>query len=127
MKILLDTHVFIWWDSDVTRISPTAMAAIQDRNNSLFLSPVSVWEMAIKSQLGKLQLSLPLSEMVSQQQANGILELPVTLSHAMALEQLPPIHKDPFDRLLIAQAKAEGAELISADHIFWQYPVRTIW
>ena len=127
MKLLLDTHVFIWWDSDDTRISPTAMAAIRDRSIMLLLSPVSIWEIAIKLQLGKLRLSLPLADIVSQQQANGIIELPVTTAHALAVEELPPVHKDPFDRLLIAQANIEGANLVSADHVFSQYPVRTVW
>lgn len=127
MKLLLDTHVFIWWDSDAQRISPAALAAIHDPANTVLISPVSVWEMAIKLQLGKLKLTLPLYDIVAQQRKNGIEELPVSVSHALAVDQLPTVHKDPFDRLLIAQAKSEGIGIVSADHVFSQYPVRVLW
>jgi PIN domain nuclease of toxin-antitoxin system len=93
----------------------------------VWLSVVSVWEILIKAQLGKLSVRLPLPDIVAQQQANGLQVLPMTLPHSLALEGLPPIHKDPFDRLLIAQAVVEGAELVSADRVFVQYPVRLLW
>jgi PIN domain nuclease of toxin-antitoxin system len=127
MRLLLDTHTFIWWDSDPARLSAGALAALRDPANIVWLSVVSVWEILIEAQLGKLSVRLPLAEIVAQQQANGLQVLPVTLSHSLALEGLPPIHKDPFDRLLIAQAVAEGAELVSADHVFVHYPVRLLW
>jgi PIN domain nuclease of toxin-antitoxin system len=88
---------------------------------------VSVWEMVIKSHLGKLSLRLPLADIVSQQQANGLQVLPMTLAHVLGVEGLPPIHKDPFDHVLIAQANVEGAELVSADPAVRQYPVRVLW
>jgi PIN domain nuclease of toxin-antitoxin system len=127
MKLLLDTHAFIWWDSDPAQLSARALAALRDPANEVWLSVASVWEMVIKAQLGKLTLRVPLAEVVRQQQANGLRVLPVTLAHALAVEGLPPIHKDPFDRVLIAQANVEGAELVSADHVVRQYPVSVLW
>jgi PIN domain nuclease of toxin-antitoxin system len=127
MKLLLDTHVFIWWDSDPARLSAPALAALRDPANEVWLSVASVWEMAIKAQLGKLTLRLPLADIVRRQQGNGLQVLPVTLAHALAVEGLPALHKDPFDRMLIAQANVEGAELVSADQVVRQYPVRVLW
>jgi PIN domain nuclease of toxin-antitoxin system len=127
MKLLLDTHAFFWWDSDPGRLSPAASAAVRDRSNVVLVSTVTIWEMVIKAELGKLTLRLPLADIVAQQQANGMVVLPVTLPHTLAVQGLPPIHRDPFDRLLIAQANAEGAELVSADHLIARYPVQVLW
>jgi PIN domain nuclease of toxin-antitoxin system len=128
MKVLLDTHAFIWWDSDSAKLSPQARAACQDRANLVLLSVASVWEMQIKLQLGKLHLRLPLADVVAeQQQTNDIQVLPVALGHVLALQDLPAHHKDPFDRLLIAQANAEEAVLISHDPVFAHYPVKVLW
>ena len=128
MKLLLDTHVFIWWDSEPARLSSQALALCQDRANTVLLSVASVWEMQIKLQLGKLKLSLPLAEVIeSQERINNIEVLPIILAHVLALQNLPAHHKDPFDRLLIAQANAEGAVLISGDPILAKYPVKLLW
>lgn len=128
MKLLLDTHTFIWLDSNPSRLSEKVRSLLQDPNNTLLLSVVSIWEMQIKTQIGKLQLSIPLAELVeSQRQANMIEILPVSLSHVLAIEQLPLHHKDPFDRLLIAQANVEDATLISQDATLAKYPVQLIW
>ncbi|SRR5579884_2230389 len=127
MRLLLDTHTFIWWDSDPGKLPAPALAALRDRSNTVWFSVVSAWEIIIKAQLGKLTLRLPLRDIIAQQQANGIQILPVTLPHTLAVEGLPPVHKDPFDRLLAAQAFVEGAELVSADPIFSHYPVRVLW
>lgn len=128
MKLLLDTHTFIWWDSDPARLSPQVLALCQNRDNTVLLSVVSVWEMQIKSQLGRLTLHTSLTEIVtSQQQSNGIQILPVTLAHVLALDTLPLHHKDPFDRLLISQASLEGATLLSKDTIFTDYAVKVMW
>jgi PIN domain nuclease of toxin-antitoxin system len=127
VKLLLDTHTFIWWDCDPAQLSPAAAAALRDPANEVFLSVVSVWEIVIKAQLGKLTLRLPLGEVVAQQQANGIRVLEVSLAHVLGVESLPAAHKDPFDRLLAAQAIAEGMELVTADGIFAHYPVRVLW
>jgi PIN domain nuclease of toxin-antitoxin system len=127
MKLLLDTHAFIWWDSDPAQLSAPALAALRDPANEVWLSVASVWEMVIKAQLGKLTFRQPLADIVSQQQANGLRVLSVALAHALGVEALPAIHKDPFDRVLIVQANVEGCELISADPVVRQYPVRVLW
>ncbi|UBF25035.1 type II toxin-antitoxin system VapC family toxin [Kovacikia minuta CCNUW1] len=128
MKLLLDTHTFIWLDSDPIRLSDKVKSLLQDPANTLLLSVVCIWEMQIKSQLGKLQISASLADIISsQQQANGIEILPVILSHVLALESILPHHKDPFDRLLVAQAIIEDATLLSKDSIFGSYPVKVIW
>ena len=127
LKVLLDTHAFIWWDSDPSRLSARALALLKDPATLVLLSVVSVWEMLIKLQLGKIALNTPLATLVSQQEANGIRILPVTLDHVLGVEQLPLTHKDPFDRILVAQARNEGAALLSADSIFAGYPVKVLW
>ena len=128
MKLLLDTHTFIWWDSDPAKLSATALALCSDPANDLILSVTSLWEMQIKHQLGKLSLRLPLVDIVAHQQGtNGVIVLPILPAHVFALDGLPTPHKDPFDRLLVAQANSEGAILVSADAIFRSYPVRIAW
>ncbi len=127
MKLLLDTHTFIWWASDPARLSVPAKAALGDPANEVWVSVASIWEMVIKVQLGKLTLRLPLIDIITQQQSNGVLLLSVSAAHVLAVEGLPAAHKDPFDRLLVAQANVEGAELVSADPVFRQYPVRILW
>jgi PIN domain nuclease of toxin-antitoxin system len=128
MKLLLDSHAFIWWDNDLGKMSPAAVALYQDPTNTLLLSVASVWEMQIKTQTGKLKLPLALLETISNQQRTNRLQIvPVTLEHVLALETLPLHHKDPFDRILIAQARVEDAVLISHDRSIAQYPVRVLW
>jgi len=128
MRVLLDTHTFIWWDGDSTKLSARALAICSDPQNALLLSVVSVWEMVIKLQLDKLTLSMPLADIIAnQQKQNRIDVLPVTLDHVLAVEQLPAHHKDPFDRPLIAQATVEGATLLSGDPVFAAYSVSTVW
>jgi len=128
MKVLLDTHAFIWWDGNPTRLSPHVLALCQNRDNTLMLSVASIWEMQIKLQLGKLTMKMPLAELIeSQQQTNNLEILPITLTHVLALQNLPLHHKDPFDRLLIAQAGIEEAVLISGDAAFAKYDVRLMW
>lgn len=97
MKLLLDTHTFIWWDSEPAKLSSKALALCQDRANTVLLSVASIWEIQIKLQLGKLKLNLSLVEVIeSQQQANNIEVLPITLGHVLALDGLPAHHKDPL-------------------------------
>src|SRR5690349_21779316 len=106
MILLLDTHTFIWWDSEPERLSETAFALCKDQTNTLLLSMASAWEIQIKYQLGKLNLRMPLADIVSSQQgSNGLKFLPISFSHILALQNLPMAHRDPFDRLLAAQAK----------------------
>ena len=128
MKLLLDTHTFIWWDSSPQKLSPKALALCQNRENILLLSIGSIWEMQIKIQLGKLSLNLPLPELIeSQQQTNNIEVLPINLTHLFTLDSLPNHHKDPFDRLLISQAIVENAVLVSGDSILANYAVKIEW
>jgi PIN domain nuclease of toxin-antitoxin system len=127
VKGLLDTHTFLWWDNEPSKLSAGVLASIQNPANTILLSVVSVWEILIKGQLGKYTLRSPLPVILGQQQANGIVILPVTLDHVLALDTLPAVHKDPFDRLLIAQAIAEGATLLTADPIIALYPIQVLW
>ena len=128
MRLLLDTHAFIWWDSDPAKLSPQALVLCQDTQNSLLLSVASVWEMQIKVQLGKLHLTLPLADLIeSQQQTNNFEVLPVTLVHVLALQYLPTHHKDPFDRLLLAQASVEELTVLSNDPLFLKYTDKVMW
>ncbi len=128
MKLLLDTHTFIWWDSQPQRLSQQILNMCQDPENELLVSVASLWEIQIKLQLGKLELNKPLAELVSgQQEINKIDILDVKLEHILALAKLPPHHKDPFDRLLIAQTDIEEAILVSKDQIFTEYEVKLVW
>ncbi|HKQ08234.1 MAG TPA: type II toxin-antitoxin system VapC family toxin [Blastocatellia bacterium] len=128
MKLLLDTHTFIWWANEPEKLSEKVAAACQDSSNMLILSVVSVWEMQIKMQLGKLKINRPIEELIkTQQQANSMQVLPVKLAHVLSLNNLPAHHKDPFDRLLIAQANIEGATLVSVDPAFSSYNVQLLW
>ena len=104
MNLLLDTHAFIWWIHDSQRLPESALAAIRGTHNSVLLSLASIWEMQIKYQLVKLQLNVPLQQIVEEQQArNGLQLLSITPQHIYTLGELPQHHRDPFDRLLIAR------------------------
>jgi len=128
MKLLLDSHAFIWWSSEPEKLSSLARAHCEDRNNILLLSVASVWEMQIKQQLGKLQLVAPLRTLIENQQRNNDLQiLRIEIEHALALDTLPLHHKDPFDRMLIAQANAEELFIMSKDEIFKAYSVKLLW
>jgi PIN domain nuclease of toxin-antitoxin system len=128
VKLLLDTHTFIWWDSEPTKLSAVALALCSDPANELIVSVASLWEIQIKRQLGKLDLRLPLADIVSdQQETNGITVLPIVQAHVLALETLPAHHRDPFDRLLVAQALTEGVVLVSVDPVLRSYPADVRW
>src|SRR6267143_4659819 len=127
MKLLLDTHIFIWWADQPERLSQAALSALEDEANELLLSVASVWEMQIKIQLGKLKLSLPLKDLIkNQKETNDITVSPVTLAHVLALDALPFHHHDPFDRLLIAQSIEEALTLVSEDSQFSAYSVKLL-
>lgn len=116
MKLLLDTHVWLWWNSEPERLAKGARRQIVDTRNEVFLSSASVWEMAIKRRLGKLPLPEPVASYVRRRLATDPIEsLPVTAEHASAVETLALLHTDPFDRLLIVQARCEGMRLLTAD------------
>jgi PIN domain nuclease of toxin-antitoxin system len=128
MKLLLDTHTFIWWDSQSSRIPADTLALLRSEENELFVSLASVWEIQIKTHLGKLEFREPLLDIVQRQEnQNGIVLLPITLTQITELDQLPWHHKDPFDRLLIAQSRVESAILVSKDPAFHQYNCQTLW
>ncbi len=127
MKLLFDTHSFIWWVSAPNKLSPMVLAMCHDQANTLLLSVVSAWEIQIKSQISKLRLNISLADIISNQQRNQLEILPIKLTHVLALDGLPMHHRDPFDRLLIAQANSEDVILLSHDAIFAQYPVNVQW
>lgn len=127
MRLLLDTHIFIWWADQPEKLSHAALSALEDEANELLLSVASVWEMQTKIQLGKLKLSLPLKDLIkNQQETNDITVSPVALTHVLALDALPFHHKDPFDRLLIAQSIEEDLTLVTADSQFSAYSVELL-
>jgi PIN domain nuclease of toxin-antitoxin system len=128
MNLLFDTHAFIWWADEPARLSPRAYALCSDRKNALILSLASVWEIQIKFQLGKLKLKMPLADLIeSQQKANQIVIMPISLPHILNLDSLPAHHRDPFDRLLIAQARFENIAIITGDSVMSQYAVLVEW
>jgi PIN domain nuclease of toxin-antitoxin system len=124
MRVLLDTHVLIWLVEGDKNLSTVARSAIEDEDNSLYLSISSLWEITIKLSLGKLDLQLSVDEMVESFLIPGGIEiLQIETSHLSILRDLPLHHRDPFDRLIIAQAQAENMTLISADGMFYRYGV----
>lgn len=128
MKILLDTHAFLWWITDDPRLSLRAREIIADGANVLFLSAASGWEIAIKAKLGRLRLpDEPERFILKQLESNAIEVLPVQMSHALHVYALPDHHRDPFDRLLIAQAQLEKLPILTADPQISRYEVETIW
>jgi PIN domain nuclease of toxin-antitoxin system len=128
MNLLLDTHVFIWLDDNRDKLSPLVIDLCTDRTNTLWLSVVVVWEIQTKLQIGKLKLRGSLAEIIrDQKQVNGIQTLSLNLPHVMELQNLPAHHKDPFDRMLIAQAKSEDWKIVSKDPEFKTYPVTVVW
>lgn len=127
MRYLLDTHVFLWIASGDPRLTPTALAVFVDSEQECFLSAASVWEIAIKSSLGKLVLATSLARIVGDGMERGLRVLDVTADHAFAIERLPYHHRDPFDRLLVAQAIHEGMYLVSSDAKLDAYGVTRIW
>ena len=128
MKILLDTHVFIWMASTPEKLSDKAKKAILDHNNQLYLSSVTLWEMQIKLNLGKLKLKIPLKEMCDTMISNNAIELlSIGNSHIWQLDNIEKHHKDPFDRMLIAQAQVENMKILTKDKIIPMYSVEIIW
>ena len=123
MKLLLDTHVYLWWLADPSQLAEEARIAIAGHRNFVFVSAASVVEIAIKQANGKLTASEPPED---QLEACRFRELPLKVVHAAALRALPPIHKDPFDRMLIAQAQAEGMTLVTRDPVLKRYGVQLL-
>ena len=128
MRLLLDTHVLLWWVEDAPQLSRQARILLGDDRNDCFVSLVSAWEMAIKAGTGKLNLAVSVQRYFQEQlPANDFRLLPITLEQVTRVETLPHHHRDPFDRLLIVQALQEGLSLVSIDLAFDRYGVTTIW
>ena len=128
MRALLDTHTFLWWITDNPSLSDRVCEIISDGKNTLFFSAASGWEMAIKAKLGKLQLPDNLESFIFEQLLiNATAPLPIEMHHALYGYVLPDYHRDPFDRLLIAQAILENLPIITTDPQIAQYPVEVIW
>ncbi len=124
MKLLLDTHVALWWLADDDRVGGDAARQLDDASNRVLLSAAVAWEVAIKRSLGKLRAP---AELMATLLGAGVQPLPITLEHASAVEALPWHHRDPFDRLLVAQAIVERATIVSHDDRLRSYDVPIIW
>lgn len=122
MKLLLDTHLLLWAAGSPERLSPPARALLEDPENELFFSAASLWEIAIKRGLGRDDFKVDARVLRRGLLDNGYSELPIASEHAVAIDTLPPIHKDPFDRILVTQAMVEGITLLTADGLVAQYP-----
>jgi PIN domain nuclease of toxin-antitoxin system len=122
VKLLLDTHLLLWAAGEPDRLSAAARRLLNDANNELFFSAASLWEVVIKSKLGRSDFQADARILRRSLIDNSYGEMPILSSHVVAIDGLPPIHKDPFDRILIAQATVEGITLISADPIVMEYP-----
>lgn len=128
MRLLLDTHCWLWHLAEPVRLGTTARAAIADDENEIFLSAASVWEIVTKHAIGKLRLPEPPETYVRTRQiATSIRSLPITDEHALRVSALPSLHRDPFDRIIIAQALVEGLTFVTADHIAASYDVPLLW
>jgi PIN domain nuclease of toxin-antitoxin system len=128
MRLLLDTHTFIWYVLEAERLSSVATELINDGNNQVLLSLASVWEIAIKQSIGKMNFSLPIQTFVEQQlHLNDLHLLNIRIEHVATVATLPLHHRDPFDRLLIAQAMVENIPIISADVAFDAYAIQRLW
>lgn len=122
MKLLLDTHLLLWAAEDLERLPPEAQALMGDPDNELFFSVASLWEIVIKHGLGRADFRVDARVLRRSLLDNGYSELSILSEHAVAIDALPPIHKDPFDRLLVAQATVEGITLLTADVNVASYP-----
>ncbi len=128
MKLLLDTRTFLWWNEASPRLSKKALLLLSDPANTLLLSVVGAWELVLKTQTGKLRLPESLNVYVPTRMAHYAMHaLPVSLAHALASESLPLHHRDPFDRLLIAQATIEGVPIVTANPEFRRYTIKVVW
>ncbi len=128
MRLLLDTHAFLWWIADDRRLSRPARRAITDSRSEVLFSVASAWELAIKARLGRFRVEGSLDEFLSREiQENAFGVLPVLMSHAVRVATLPTHHADPFDRLMVAQAQVEGLFLVSGDRQIARYDVERIW
>jgi len=128
MKALLDTHAFLWWINDDPRLSDAARELIGNGESALFLSAASGWEIAIKMRLGRLEVREDPQQFIFEQLAlNDIAVLPISMNHALRTAALPDHHRDPFDRMLVAQSQIEQLPIVTADPLITRYAVEVIW
>jgi PIN domain nuclease of toxin-antitoxin system len=128
VRLLLDTHAFLWWVTDDDRLSERAGELIADGANDVYFSAASAWEIAIKAGLGRIRFSEDAWSLTPQQlERNAFQALPIHVAHAVAVIALPDLHRDPFDRLLVAQAMTEGLTIVSGDENVARYPVPVVW
>jgi PIN domain nuclease of toxin-antitoxin system len=128
VRLLLDTHAFLWWVEGTPALGRRARAAVANPDNEVFLSIASCWELAIKLSLGKLRLTQRLDRFIPEQLTiNGFSQVPVELRHVLAVADLPFHHRDPFDRLLAAQALQDELAVVSTDRVFRRYGATVIW
>ena len=123
MNLLLDTQIALWWLGDAPEMPDAVRAVVQDADNVVYVSAATIWEIAIKRAIGKLEIS---DEYVSEIADQGFVELPIRWQHAKRVEALPMLHRDPFDRLLIAQAQALGLTLVTTDGMIREYAVNVL-
>jgi len=121
LKLLLDTHIILWLAGAPEKLSETTHALLQVSDNSLFFSAASIWEIVIKLGLGRKDFKVDPSRLRKMLMQNGYAELPITAEHVLKIESLPSLHKDPFDRLFLAQARSEGMMLLTVDPLIAQY------
>lgn len=127
MRYLLDTQILLWALEDNPRLSGTARQILTNDSHQLYVSLASLWEMAIKISIQKLTLAQPLTAVIEHLPEAGIAILPISTAHILAVEHLPLLHRDPFDRLLVAQAVVENLEVVSSDEALAQYPIVVHW
>lgn len=126
MTLLLDTHALLWWMDNSKRLGRRALAVLKDPHNDVWISSVCIWEVSIKTSIGRVKLKASFEERIQLELEQGFRSLPVTFAHAFAVGGLPLHHADPFDRLLIAQAQCEDLTLLTADPFMRAYDVRTL-
>jgi PIN domain nuclease of toxin-antitoxin system len=127
MSLLVDTHAFLWFMAGDARLSRGARRAIEASEDGWWLSAASVWELAIKSSLGRMRLPAPAADYIAEKVRHGLRVLPIDWPHAAAVERLPFHHRDPFDRLIVTQAQADGLAIVTNDSVFRKYGVRVVW
>ncbi len=127
MQVLLDTHTLLWWFDESPSLSRKALSIIRDPDNTLLVSAATAWELAIKTKLGKLDALALVVDLPRYMQEEAFMELPITSEHATRAGLLPLHHRDPFDRLLVAQAQALNLPILSADPLLDHYDVQRLW
>ncbi len=127
MKILLDTHALIWWFNEPAKLSPKAFSILRSPGNTVLISAAVAWELAIKVNLGKVDALSFISELANHTAREGFTELPINIGQAVRAGLLPRRHRDPFDRLLVAQAQDLNVPILSADRTLDQYDVKRLW